>query len=618
MLVSCSDISKSYGAQKVLQGVSLQVREGQRAGLVGANGTGKTTLLRIISGGETADVGIVETARGLRIGYLEQEPSLDPVHTVYVAALSAFDELRRIETRLREVEHAMAESDERVRERLAREHGELLEQFERGGGYDHESRTHAVLAGVGFDADALPRAVSKLSGGERSRVALARLLLKDVDVLLLDEPTNHLDLAGVEWLEQFLARSKAGVVVVSHDRLFLDRVATCIFELERTELESYPGNYSRYLEIRAARRKERQRQYAKQQEFIAKEEAFIRRYKAGQRCKEARGRQKRLARVERVDRPVEERDVVIRFEAERASGEVCVRARDLACRFGDRTLFEGLRFELYRGDRMGVVGPNGCGKTSLLRMVLGELAPSTGEVELGHKLKIGYFDQLQAGLDASRSVLDEVWEIRRTLNEVDVRDLLGLFRFSGDDVLKRVGDCSGGERSRVALAKLIVDAPNVLVLDEPTHHLDIPSREALEQALLGYDGTVLAVSHDRFFLNKVVSKLLVFEPEGVRLIHGNYESYEQTRRPEAESQPKATRDAPAKAATPAMSKNRFARLEQQIMALEAERAEVERKLQLPENSTDGDKVRALNLRMREVETRLAELNAQWDLATESI
>jgi len=617
MLVGLSNVTKSFGAQRVLDGVSFQVHKGRRVGLVGANGSGKTTLLRMIAGAETPDSGAVEIARGVTIGYLAQEPALDGRQTVREAALSAFAELRGVEARLREVEQAMAEAGDERGGDLARVHGDLLERFERGGGYEHESRAEAALHGLGFGEEALDRAVGDLSGGERTRVALARLLLRDVALLLLDEPTNHLDLAGVEWLEQFLARYRGGVLVVSHDRQFLDRVATSIVEIERGRAEAYPGNYTRFREIKQARRLEWRRRYEQQQEFIAREESFVRRYGAGQRAREARGRQTRLERLERIAPPPAEARVAMRFRCEQPSGEVVVRCRGLTLGLGGRTLARDVRFEVARGERLGIVGPNGCGKTTLLRAVLGQVAPVSGAVELGHKVRIGYYDQLLAGLHADRTVLDEVWEERRTLNEVDVRDLLALFRLTGDDVLKRVGDCSGGERSRVALARLIVQAPNLLVLDEPTHHLDIPSREALEQALLEYEGTIVVVSHDRYFLNRIVSKLLVFEPEGVRLVHGNYAFYEQARPPEARAEP-APRDEPRRKKSAGLSKNRFARLEARIIELEEAQGEIERRLQLPDVYSDGEQVRSLMLRRREIESELDELNAQWEQAAEAM
>jgi len=624
MLLNAVNVNKTYGAQVVLRGVSFELHSGQRVGVVGANGTGKTTLLRILAAMETPDSGEVSRARGLRLGYLEQEPALDPGLSVYQAALAAFDDLRGLEQRLRDLEREIAEAGGARRASLTRAHGDLLERFERSGGYDHESRVRATLAGVGFAPGALNRPVEKLSGGERSRVALARLLLRDPDALLLDEPTNHLDLAGVEWLEQFLLRYRGGAVIVSHDRWFLDRVATSIVELAGAAAESFPGNYSRYVEIRAARRLERMRAFEKQQDFIAREEDFIRRYGAGQRAKEARGRQTRLNRVERLERPPEERSVRIRFHVERPSGEICFRVRGLGHGFGGRRLFEKLSFDLNQGDRMGIVGPNGCGKSTLIKILMGHFAPAEGDVRQGHNLRIGYYDQFQGGLDPNRSALDEVWEAKRGLNEVEVRDLLALCRVSGDDALKRVADLSGGEKGRVALAKLIVQAPNILVLDEPTHHLDIPSREALEEALAQYDGTILVVSHDRFFLNRATSRTLVFEPPAVRVIEGPYEMYERLRaRQEAPAAPAppAAAPRPAKPAPPkrpAISKNRFAQLEARIIELEEEMAAIDAKLLQPETYANGAKAREMTERRKRVEAELAELNAQWEQAAETL
>ena len=620
MLITVSNVCKFYGAREVLHEVGLQLHAGQRVGLVGANGSGKTTLLRILVGMEGAESGEVRTPRGVRIGYLEQEPDLDPDATVEAAALSAFDDLRAIEREMREIEGRIAEAEASERADLARLHGEFLERFEREGGYEHESRARAALDGVGFGPEERVRPVGGLSGGERSRLALARMLLRQPDLLLLDEPTNHLDLAGVEWLEQFLRRYPGGALVVSHDRAFLDNVATGVYEIERSRLTTYPGNYARFQEIKAERRLAQRRAYEKQQEFIASEEAFIRRYGAGQRYKEARGRRKRLDRVERLERPAEARRVRMSFRAAKPSGAICYRVRGLAKRFGERTLFEGLDFELYPGERAGIVGPNGCGKTTLLKVLLGQADVGEGEVDRGHNLTIGYYDQFQEGLRDDSTPLDEVWDLQRKWNEVEVRDLLALFLFRGDDIHKRVGDLSGGERGRLALAKLMAQAPNLLVLDEPMRHLDIPSREALERALSGFDGAVLAVSHDRYFLNRVVSKLLVFEPPRIRVVNGDYALYERMRAElDAPPMPKAEAERPApKRKAPPISKNRLARIEARIIELEEALEELDARLRDPEVYADGDRVRELTSRRVDVSAELGDLNAQWEAAAEAM
>lgn len=623
MLISVANLNKYYGARRLLNDVSFRVDAGARIGLIGANGCGKTTLLRILVGLEHAESGAVNVPRSVRIGYLEQEPELDPDATVYQAALSAFDDLRALETRMRELERDISEADEARRPGLTRGHGELLERFERSGGYDHESRVRAALEGVGFAPAARGRRVRRLSGGERSRLALVRLLLKAPGLLLLDEPTTHLDLNGVEWLERFLAKYPGGALLVSHDRAFLDRVANRIFEIERARLETYSGGYSRYAEIKAARLLEQRRLYERRQEFIAREEAFIRRYGAGQRHKEARGRQKRLDRLERPDKPHEERAANMRFEAGASPGALCLRVRGLALRFRSRTLFEDLDFDLHPGDRAGIVGPNGCGKTSLLNILLGRLDPSGGLVERGHNLRVGYYDQLQEGLRPSRTALDEVWDLQRTRDEKDVRDLLALFRFSGDDVLKTVSDLSGGERGRLALAKLMAQAPNLLALDEPTEPLDIPSREALENALSEYRGAVIVVSHDRYFLNRVVDKILVFEPPRIRVINGDYALYESIRAREGggseASSPAAQRPRAAQGAErPAISKNRFSRIESRIIELEGEMERIDALLRTPEVYSDGVRARRLTARRETAALELDQLNEQWDQAAEQM
>ena len=616
-LIQLNDIFVAFGETPVLDGVTLALQPGRRVGLIGANGTGKTTLLRIMAGAMAPDGGRVERAKALRIGFMEQEPDLCPDHNVHQAALSAFAELLQTEERMRALEHQIASADEGRRHDLLVKLGKLQEEFERSGGYERERLAETALMGLGFGRDVFSKPVAILSGGERSRVALARLLLREPDLLLLDEPTNHLDLAGIEWLEEFLAKKfKGTIVLVSHDRTFLDRTATSIWELDRAHVAAYPGNYTGYAQIREDRRLAQRREYEKQQEFVRKEEDFIRRYHAGQRGKEARGRQKRLDRIERVDAPTHDKRISLRFEAARESGEVCLRVEDLAKGFDDRTLFRDLSIEVYRGDRVGIIGPNGSGKTTLLRILLGQEAADAGVFDPGHHLRFGYLEQQAAGFSTERSVLDEVWERKRTLNEVDVRSILGRFLFSTDEaVAKRMCDLSGGERTRVALACLMIEQPNVLVLDEPTNHLDIASREALEAALKDYEGTIVAVSHDRYFLNRIVGKLIALDGAGgARVVHGNYQFYEG-RRGKQNPQPVAPEppEPPSPAVTkpkPRLSKNRLARLEGEIAHLEAEKERLEAELAAPDLYADPQKAQNVPARYEQV---CAELDDRYHL-----
>ena len=617
-LIQLADVMMSFGADPVLRGVSLGLHPNQRVGLIGANGSGKTTLLRILAGSLQPEAGRVEFSRRIQPGFLEQEPDLSAGGNVHDAGLAAFDELLDMERRMREVEHQIAVAAATERHNLLSRLGRLQERFERAGGYECENRTGAALMGLGFTRDDFTRPVSVLSGGERSRLALARLLLREPDLLLLDEPTNHLDIGGIEWIENFLAkRFRGAAVLVSHDRTFLDQTVTRILELNRGRLTDYPGNYSAYVRLREHRRLEQQREHDKQQEFIRKQEAFIRRHHAGQRGREARGRQTRLDRIERVEAPAQDKRMSVRFEPGRESGEVCLRAEGLSMRFGDRILFRDLGFEVHRGDRVGVIGPNGSGKTTLLRILLGDMDPDEGLLERGHHLAFGYLDQQAGGLSSDRTVLEEVWERRRRMNEVDVRGVLGRFLFTGDEAVeKRMCDLSGGERTRVALACLMVDQPNVLVMDEPTNHLDIAARVALESALHEYAGTLVVVSHDRYFLNRVVSKLIVLGDDGGRFVHGNYEDYERLRRSRVPEEKRALPvaappPAPKQRRRPRLSKNRLARIENEIAELEREKTALEAELARPELYADSARVQRLPRRYQEVAARLEALYTEW-------
>ena len=618
-LVQCNDVSVSFAAQRVLDGVSVSVYEGERVGLMGANGTGKTTLLRVCAGVLAPEAGTVAMSRGLRVGFLEQEPNLPPDANVHDAALAAFADVLQIEARMREVEHEIAHADEARRKTLLHELGELQGRFEHAGGYEHERRTAAVLTGLGLGEETFTRPVSVLSGGEKSRLALARLLLREAGMLLLDEPTNHLDLDGIEWLEGFLTKTyRGGVLMVSHDRMFLDRTVTRILELDAARLESYPGNYSKYVELKQERVVTQQRAYEKQQVFIRKEEEFYRRYHAAQRGREAKGRMKRLARLERIEAPKRSKQIRARFGQERDSSEVCLRVEGLCKSYREQRLFSGLEIEVYRGERIGIIGANGSGKTTLLRVLLGEVEPDGGKVTYGRHAAVGYLPQLAADAGSDRTALDEVWERQRTLDEVEVRNVLGRFLFSGDDeVNKRLRDLSGGERKRVSLACLMIERPNVLFLDEPTNHLDIPSRVALEAALAEYPGTVIAVSHDRYFLNLMAQKLIAVDGERSCVVYGTYDDYERTKAAGRKSGIDASEVAAAEtrgrttAPKRKLSKNRRARLEHEIAALEAAKEELERQLADPALYSDAERSQSVPLRFKQVSEKLEALYFKW-------
>jgi ATP-binding cassette subfamily F protein 3 len=519
-LITANDLHKSYATQVVLDGASFEINEGEKIGLIGPNGAGKTTIFRILIGQEEPEIGSVTMSRNLRFGYLAQIQKFDPSNTLRQEVETAFDDVRRLEAEIEAVGHRLGtpEPGDDMDDLLAKL-GRLQEQHEAAGGYEYAHRVDAVMHGLGFSDEDGDKPVSVLSGGQKSRAALARLLLKPCDVLLLDEPTNHLDIDAVTWLEQWLSDFKGAVLVISHDRSLLDRVTTKTLELEKKRIVSWPGNYSTYVALKEAKFEAEAKLFEKQQAFIAKTEEFIRRFQAGQRSKQARGRKKRLDRAKEggdfLEKPGETRKTVrLKLESVERSGQDIVLAENIAMAYSDKApLFRGLSFRIDRGERVAIVGPNGVGKSTLLKCIVGREKVIAGEIKLGRNVTVGYYDQQHGDLDRSNIVLNELWKVRPKAPEGEVRSMLGRFLFSGDDVTKPIAKLSGGEQSRIVLAKLIWAGHNFLILDEPTNHLDIPSCEVLEGALEDYDGTLLMVSHDRYFLDRLVDRLLVLSPD---------------------------------------------------------------------------------------------------------
>ena len=530
-LVKLDHVSKSYGPNLVLDDICWQVSSDDRVGLIGDNGTGKTTLFKIMTGEISEYKGTVERAKRAGIGYLRQEPEFDSQTKLRDAIrMAAFSHMHDLEEQMERLTQEMSQIGAREDPiEILDQYARFQEKHEAHGGYDYEHRIDAILGGLGFTQADLELPVAVLSGGQKGRAALARLLLEEPDLLLLDEPTNHLDLAGTEWLEGFLRSEYHGaVVVVSHDRYFLDKVVTKVVELQNHELEEYRGNYTKYLFLKERKLLVQNRQYKLQQEEIRRDEDFIRRYKAGQRTKEARGREKKLARMELIEKPqLQTKRIKLDFTTELRGGDEVLQLRNVSKRYGDKILFENLALDVYRRDRVGIIGPNGIGKTTLLRMILGQEDATSGTVKVGYNLRIGYYDQEHVSLNMNNTVLDEIWELRPNYVQGQVRSYLGRFLFSGDDVFKSMNDLSGGEQSRVALAKLLLENANFLILDEPTNHLDISSKEVLEDALTEYPATMLVASHDRYFLDKIVNKILFIEKDKAWFWTGNYTAYEE-------------------------------------------------------------------------------------------
>ena len=530
IVLDIAHVAKSFGTDEVLKDVSLRLQTRERTGLVGVNGSGKSTLLKIINQDLQADEGIINLQRGVRIGYMTQIFKPAPGATVLEEAQGAFLHLSSLEQKMRSLELEMSDPENTARlEELLREYARLTEQFERGGGYEANSQVQGVLTGMGFGRERFHQEAATLSGGELTKLGLVKLLLQKPDLLLLDEPTNHLDMATMEWLEGYLNEYEGAVIVVSHDRYFLDAICTGIAELLFGEIELYHGNYSTYIKERDERFKIRNKAYQLQQKEIARQRAIIARFRSFNREKSIRAaesREKALARMELLDRPEEEKQVAFRFETRRLIGDIALEATELSKVFGERSLFSDVSLHIRGGDRVALIGPNGIGKTTLIRCLTGREALDQGEVRFGSKAQVGYFDQRQLDLNLENDVLNEVWDAFPRLNQSQVRSALGLFLFRGDDVFMPISLLSGGERARVSLVKLMLHKDNFLILDEPTNHLDADSREALEQALEGYDGTILAVSHDRYFINRFANRVFVLDPEGISVYEGNYDDYQ--------------------------------------------------------------------------------------------
>jgi ATP-binding cassette subfamily F protein 3 len=527
-LASLQDIEKNFGRRVMFDKLGFSIDRGERIGLIGDNGSGKTTLFRVLTGQLAVDAGTVGIAEGAKIGHLEQDPVFDVANTVMDEAELAFATLHDLSHRLRELEHEMAHLAGDELEKILHRYQKTQEDFELAGGYAWRHKLEAMLEGVGLPPETWEQNVGTLSGGQRSRLALAKLLTGQCDLLLLDEPTNHLDLTAIAWLEEYLANFPGAVLLVSHDRYLLDRLATRIVWLTGAKLKSYPGNYSAYVEQRKLQELSQQRAYEEQQADIAKQAEFIRRFGAGQRSKEAKGRDKRLQRLLASDELIQSVETAskirVSMNSDLRAGDRVLRVKELSKRYGDKALWTDVKLDVTRGERIGIIGPNGSGKTTLLEVLLGKRELDGGEVRWGASLKIGYYDQRLGEFNPDHTVSDEV-RSGRDVNDAEVRAVLALMLFRNEDVDKPIRMLSGGERARVAIAQLLIDRPNVLVMDEPTNHLDINSCEALERALNDFDGTVICVSHDRYFLDKVAERLLVLEPPEIVSFDGNYTAW---------------------------------------------------------------------------------------------
>ena len=659
MLFRLSEVHKSYGQQDVLRGTSLQINAGEHVGLVGRNGAGKTTVFRLVRGDETSDRGDVVRARGIRLGFLDQHLKFEPGSTVHESALAAFGHLQQIEHEMHELEHLMAQADVEL-DKILERYSDLQHEFEREGGFAYAAKAEAILQGLGFDHSMWSLETEKLSGGQQNRLGLARLLLAAPDVLLLDEPTNHLDVSAVEWLEEFLQDYPSAYVIISHDRYFLDRACRRIIELEHGKASSYTGNYSDYLVEREERREAQQRAYDNQQQLIAKTEEFIRRNIAGQKTKQAKSRRKMLERLQRVDAVTTERaSGDFRLQEIERTGNHVLMVTNVSVGYGDNVLARDISFILRRTECLGIIGPNGSGKTTFLRTILKKIDPLEGEVRWGTKVQIGYYAQQLDDLDDRNEIIMELRRVAPSnATAGELRSFLAKFLFTGDDVYKHVRDLSGGEKGRLALAKLIYSRVNVLVLDEPTNHLDIPSREALEEALSAYEGTIVTISHDRYFLDKVATQILALDGAGAAEHYdGDYTEYHDwkwrsagivtesvsaeenlvsvtpiaaastsevaTQEQPARQNPKKTAAAPKKPGVKVVKKKKpelrtQSMIETDIAGAEREMNRISELMGTPEVVRDAARLIALNEEYQQAEANLRRLYEEWERVSEEL
>ncbi|HEQ2213626.1 TPA: ABC-F family ATP-binding cassette domain-containing protein [Streptococcus pyogenes] len=527
IILQGNKLERSFSGDVLFQNISLQVDERDRIALVGPNGAGKSTLLKLLVGEETPTSGEVNTKKDLTLSYLAQNSRFESDQTIYEEMLKVFEALRQDEKRLRQMEMDMATVSGQVLTRLMTDYDLLTEHFRQQGGFTYESDIKAILNGFKFDESMWQMTIAELSGGQNTRLALAKMLLEKPELLVLDEPTNHLDIETIAWLENYLANYQGALIIVSHDRYFLDKVATVTLDLTPNGLDRYSGNYSRFMALKAEKLVAEEKQFDKQQKEIAKLEDFVQKnIVRASTTKRAQARRKQLEKIERLDKPTGGRKSAhMTFHAEKPSGNVVLRVEEAAIGYGDQVLSEPINVDINKLDAIAVVGPNGIGKSTLIKSIIGQLPLLKGQLKYGANVETGYYDQTQSHLTSSNTVLEELWQDFSTTPEVDIRNRLGAFLFSGDDVKKSVAMLSGGEKARLLLAKLSMENNNFLVLDEPTNHLDIDSKEVLENGLIDFDGTLLFVSHDRYFINRLATKVLEITENGSTLYLGDYDYY---------------------------------------------------------------------------------------------
>ncbi|MBQ8597081.1 MAG: ABC-F family ATP-binding cassette domain-containing protein [Lachnospiraceae bacterium] len=637
MILSCQNICKAFHEEPVLANVSFHIEDYDKAAIVGINGAGKTTLLRIIVGEQSADEGIVTLAKGKTMGYLAQNQDINSEHTIYDELLSVKADVIAMEEKIRETEHAMKEASGSELEALMETYTRLNHAFEMANGYAYKSEIVGVLKGLGFAEEEFGKLITTLSGGQKTRVALGRLLLLKPDLIILDEPTNHLDLNSIAWLETYLLNYKGAVIIVSHDRYFLDKIAGKVIEIDQTKATSFTGNYSDYAVKKEQLRAAALNAYLKQQLEIKHQEEVIEKLKSFNReksIKRAESREKMLNKIEVLDKPTTARtDIHMTLTPRYTSGNDVLHIEGLTKSFGSQKLFEGLSMDMKRGEHVAIIGDNGTGKTTILKIINDLVPADAGSVTLGTNVHIGYYDQEHHVLHMEKTLFEEISDAYPTLTNTEIRNTLAAFLFTGEDVYKKIGNLSGGERGRVSLAKLMLSESNFLILDEPTNHLDIVSKEILEDALNSYEGTVLYVSHDRYFINRTATRILDLTNGQLIGYLGNYDYYLEKKEtleqnlliktdapvPKTETVSETKLDWQAQKELQAKARkkeNDLKKCEEKIAELEDKLATIDEQMQLPEIATSVFKLQDLTTEQEKINTQLAELYEQWELLAE--
>ena len=627
IVLSCNNLNKSFGIDSILENVNFTVNEYDKIGIIGVNGTGKTTLFKIISGIYGYDSGDIYTSKDCEIGYLEQNTNFHSENTILEEVLEVFKDVIEMEKYLRDLEHKISEESSNTNsttlEKLMNEYSNKLEAFSDMNGYGYKSEAKGVLKGLGFSDEDMDKPISILSGGEKTRVLLGKLLLKKPTLLLLDEPTNHLDSEAIEWLEVFLKQYKGTVILISHDRYFLDQVVNRIFEIHNKKLKTYNGNYSDFIKASAIEKELELKKFEDQQKDIKKQEESIERLKAFGRekhLKRARSKEKALAKVDVLDKPEAYRKKAkIEFNPSVTSGNDVLQLRDISMGYGERILFKDLNLDIYRGEKVALIGANGIGKSTLFKIIMNEITPLSGDIKFGTNVNVSYFHQEQKTLNLDNTIIDEIWEDNKQLTQTSLRTMLGAFLFEGEEVFKKISTLSGGERARVAILKLILSNANLLLLDEPTNHLDIDSKEVLEEALSSYTGTIFTISHDRYFLNTVVDKVLVLDENGITEYLGNYDYYIEKKKQVQEMNTvevieEKTKTQLKEEKRKEKKKNRVKRqnIEKEIEETEAKIEEMDVLLCQEEVYSNPEKSKDVSLQKASLEEKLSALYEEWE------